>query len=301
MRLRYRLKIEGLMPERALLRLRRARIPLYNVQKTQKNVILFEVEKKDREKVFAIYPNVCYNSSSYHPYVVTLLGGVGLARWIDFCKKRVGFVLGALAFAALTLAADGLVLGIDFVGDTAFAREGKIALAECGIKPLALYSKGKEDIVAAKLLRLPEVEFCSVKKVGNRVRVEMRTSVLVVQPLQRESMTAEREGTLLSLTVLRGTPLKKAGDFVRIGEPLVDNYFLTEAGEEKGVAPVARARIACVYECLHTTATAEEAFAEGYLAISLSIEDEILEYTVTQTEGGFEVKISYLFVQTVNL
>ncbi len=300
MRLRYRFQIEGVMPERALLRLKRGGISLYNLRKTQKNVILFEVAGKDIQKVFAIYPNLCYNNSSYHPYTVTLLGGVGMAKGVEFCKKRTGFLLGALAFAAVTLWADRLVLGVDFVGDTAYAREGKIALAEAGIKPLALYPEGKEDIVAAKLLTLRGVEFCSVKKIGNRVRVEMQASPLYTPKLQKESMTALREGTLLSLTVLRGTPLKKTGEQVRQGEPLVGNWFATDAGEEKGAAPIARARIACVYECLHTSESAEQAFAEGYLAIGVAAEGELVEYAVEERAEGFWVKISYIFVQTVN-
>ncbi len=289
------------MPERALLRMKRAGIPLYNLQKTQKNVILFQVEKKDVEKVFAIYPNVCYNSSGYHPYRVTLLGGKGAARWIDFCKKRAGVLLGALLFAAITLAADGLVLGIDVVGATAYARECKIALAECGVKPYRPYVKDKEDLVTAKLLTLPGAEFCSVKKVGNRVRVELRCSPLHTQTLQRESMRSQRTGKLLSLTVLRGTPLKKAGEEVAEGEPLVGNWFYAQEGEQIPVEPIARARIACVYEETLSATSKEQAFAEGYLALSLSAEDEILSWEAEETEAGFRVRIAYVVVQTVNL
>ncbi len=301
MRLRYRFQIEGIMPERALLRLRRGGISLYNLQKTQKNVILFEVTKKDVEKVFAIYPNVCYNSSTYTPYKVRLLGGVGITKGLDFCKKRVGFVLGALAFAAITLAADGLVLGVDVVGITAYERDSRIALAENGIAPFAFYPKGKEDMVTAKLLTLDGVEFCSVKKVGNRVRVELQGSPLTTTRLQKESMTARESGTLLSLTVLRGTPLKQVGEEVQRGEALVGNWFCTETGEKVGAEPIARARIACTYERTYPSADEEQAFAQGYLDAALTATDEILEWTVTQREEGFHVKISYLLLQSVNM
>ncbi len=289
------------MPERALLRMKRAGISLYNLQKTQKNAILFHVEKKDREKVFAIYPNVCYNSNGYHPYTVVCLGGVGVAKRIDFCKKRAGVLLGALAFACVTLAADSLILGVDVVGATAYARESKIALAEYGIKPYALYKKGQEDMVTAKLLTLPGAEFCSVKKIGNRVRVELRCSPLHTDRLQKESMRAGRTGSLLALTVLRGTPLKKAGEQVEAGELLVGNYFTLEDGEQIAVEPIARARIACAYEGIHTVGSKEEAFAEGYLALNLAAEDEILSWEAVEREDGFHVKISYLVTETVNL
>ena len=61
---KIRLKIQGNMPERALLRLRRAEIPLYEVKKSQKNAILVSVKRKDVQKVFAIYPNLCYNENA---------------------------------------------------------------------------------------------------------------------------------------------------------------------------------------------------------------------------------------------
>ncbi len=300
-RLRYRLRLEGIMPERALLRLRRARIPLYNLQKTQKNAILFQVEKKDIEKVFAIYPNVCYNSSSNSPYVVRNLGGVGVAKWLDFARKRLGVLLGLLAFVIVTLAADGLVLGIDVVGATAYTRESKIALAECGITPYAFYKKGQEELVAAKLLAIPDIEFCSVKKVGNRVLVELRQSPLHTDNLQKETMISAREGKLLSLTVLRGTPLKKTGEEIRVGEPLVGNYFTTEEGGQVSVEPIARASIACAYEGVHSARNEQEAFAQAYLGLDLSASDRIESWSCEERDGGYLVKIAYLAVQTVNL
>ena len=55
---RDKILIEGLMPERALLRLRRVGIGVYNAKKIEKNQILFSVNKKDTEKVFAIYPTL---------------------------------------------------------------------------------------------------------------------------------------------------------------------------------------------------------------------------------------------------
>ncbi len=301
MALRYRLRLEGMMPERALLRLKRGGIPLYNLRKTQKNAILFQVDKKDVEKVFAIYPNVCYNSSGYRPYRVRNLGGVGVAKWIDVARARVGALVGVLAFFILTLAADGLVLGIDVVGATAYARESKIALAECGIKPYAFYTKGKEDIVTAKLLAIPDIEFCSVQKIGNRVRVELRQSPLHTGRLQKETMISAREGKLLSLTVLRGTPLKKAGEEIRVGDPLVGNYFTTEEEGQVSVEPIARALIACAYEGAYTARDAQEAFAKAYLSLRLAADDTIVERSCEEQGEGFLVKITYLAVQTVNL
>ncbi len=287
------------MPERALLRLKRTGIPLYKVRKTQKNALIFQVNGKDIEKVFAIYPNVCYNIEKQTPYKIEKLGGVGFAKVLEFCKNRVGILLGALAFASVALAADSMVFGVELSGNTAYEREILLALAESGVKPFARYPKGKEDTVTAKILSLKGVEFCSVKKVGNRVRVETRVSPFPERRLQTESMCSAYTGTLLSITVLQGCALKQAGDRVQAGDALVGNYLPVEEGALQ-VAPIARVRIACTYESWHE-GSEKEAFAGAYLALNLQEGDQIAQKSLTPSGEGYEVKIEYTVTQRVNL
>lgn len=297
-----RIQIEGVMPQRALLRLRRAGIPLYHIQKTQKDCIRLKVERKDLPKVFALYPKLLEGQSGYSAYKVQKLGGVGLARAVDFCKRRVSFILGALLFCILTLVADGFVFGVEIVGAKEYKREVMQALEENGITLNSSYKKGKEDLVTAKLLTLDFVEFCSVQKVGNWVRVEIRTSPFSLNVLQKGSMVAKHSGEIVSLTVLKGTAVKKVGDGIERGETLVQNALTTQEGEQVRVEVIARARISCVYECMHEGAKNEEqAFGEAYLALALGEKDEIIQKEITQTENGFYVKIKYLVTESMNL
>ena len=60
---REKLIVEGVQPEKALLRLQKAGIDVFHAKKIKKNQILFTVSKKDSEKVFAIYPKMWYNIS----------------------------------------------------------------------------------------------------------------------------------------------------------------------------------------------------------------------------------------------
>lgn len=297
-----RIQIEGLMPQRALLRLRRAGISLYRIQKTRKDCICLQVERKDLFKVFALYPKTADGQTPYSPYKVKQLGGVGVARAVDFCKNRLGFVLGVLLFCILTLAADGFVFGVDFVGAQEYKRETMQALEENGVTLFTPYKKGKEDLVTAKLLSLDFVEFCSVQKVGNRLRVEIQTSPFSINTLVKGSMRAKHAGEIISLTVLKGTALKKIGDKVVVGETLVQDVLTTQEGEQVRVEAIARVRISCVYEGVHEGAeTAEQAFAEAYLSLELGERDEIISKSVTQTEKGFHVKITYLVTESINL
>lgn len=297
---RERIALEGVMPERALLRLKRAGIAVYNVKKPQKNRLLFSVNKKDSEKVFAIYPDMCYNKNVYSPFFVKRAGAEGLLSLVRRLKNRIGILVGALAFCACTTYFDGWVFGVEYVGTDVYAREAAIVLEEYGVKPFSRYAGGNEDIVCAKLLALDGVEFCSVQKRGLKVRVEMRLSSFPKHTLQSGDMTAERSGRLVALTVLRGTALKAVGDEVTAGEALVGGYFQAESGERSEVAPVARARIACTYEESLEASSAEEAFAKAYLALGLGEKDEIVRSETAPEGNTFHVKIEYETVVSRN-
>jgi hypothetical protein len=227
---------------------------------------------------------------------------VGLARAVDFFKNRLGFVLGGMLFCIITLAADSFVFGVEFVGSQEYKREAMQALEENGVRLFSPYKAGQEDLITAQLLSLDFVEFCSVQKVGNRLRVEIRTSPFSTNALQKGVMRAKHTGEIVSLTVLKGTAVKKVGETVSAGETLVQNVLTTQEGEQVRVEAIARVRISCVYEGVYEGAeTEEQAFAEAYLSLSLGEKDELTSKEITQTENGFHVKITYLVTESINL
>ena len=299
-RMKVRFVIEGIMPERALLRLKRAGIVVYNVKKPQKNQILFSVKKKDSEKVFAIFRDPCYNSNGYSAYTAKRLGVFGGWRYVESLKRRTGFIVGGMLFCALTLFADGFIFGIRFKGTDIYAREAVMALEENGIKPFTRYQKGSEDLVCAKLLKNKGVEFCSVQKQGLYVVVEVRLSPFLERAPVKGDMIAMRSGTLLSIATLRGTPQKKAGEQVQAGETLVSSYFETQSGEKKTVEVIARASVACTYEKSLQAESAEEAFAKAYLELALSGRDKITKKTIAERNNEYVVTIEYTTIQTIN-
>lgn len=296
------LEIEGLMPERALLRLKRAGIGIYDAKKVEKNRILLCVKKKDCEKVFAIYPKVCYNIENYTPYSARKVGAVGIGKLLETVKKRIGVLLGIGLFCGATLYADSYVFGVEFVGSEIYAREAYAIMEQNGIKPFAPYSSENVDMICAQMLALDGVEFCSVKKSGLWVRMEVRLSEFTKNSVARGEMQGRHTGELIALTVLRGTALKKVGDEIHAGETLVGDWFETESGEQVRVEIIARARIACVYEANIEADGEESAFASAYLALGLSDGDEIEEYAVVKkAEGLFHVQIRYTAIEQMNL
>lgn len=302
--LRRRIMIEGIMPERALLKLQRAQIPVFKVKKRQKNQILLSVNGKDAEKVFAIYPKVCYNRRVHSSYVTHDLGAEGVLGLAEFMKKRAGFLLGAVAFVAITLFADTFVFGIKIVGAQEYSREVRQTLAEYGVTPFSRYEDKNTDLAIAKLLSLDGVEYCSVQKSGLQVVVEIRTSPFRSPRREKGAMLSKCTGTLLSLTVLQGTPLKKVGDKVCVGEPIVGGYFCTESGAYKEVCPVARASVACAYETevsFEEVADEKEAFARALFLAGLEDTDCVTGVKTEKGEKAFHVKIEFVAIARINM
>ncbi len=297
---RERILLEGVMPERALLKLRRAQIPLFQIKKIQKNQILFHIMKKDVGKVFAIYPKMCYNKPDYGVYKVTDLGAVGLGKYVEKAKRRAGILLGGLLGLSVVLASQPLVFSVDFVGTSVYKRETYQALEEAGIKPFSSYKAEKADEICAKLLALGDVEFCSVQKIGYRVVVETRLSSFSKTQTATGVMRAKHTGEIVSMMVLRGSPLKQVGETVREGEPLVGDWFSTEDGGQVRVEIIARACIACTYEADVEAEDEESAFAKAYLAVGFTDKDEMIENSVKRQGELYRVKLLYRTVETMN-
>jgi hypothetical protein len=209
-------------------------------------------------------------------------------------------LLGITLCLIVALAFQPFVFSIEVTGTEVYAREARIALDEAGIKPFSRFRGEETDLVCAKLLALDGVEFCSVKKEGGRVIVEMQTSPFSERKLNGQSMVAKHSGELIALTVLRGTPLKKVGETVRAGETLAENCFYTEDGGQVRVEIIARARIACVWEEEIEAETKEEAFAKGYLAVGFSDLDELKKITVEEKGTLYRVRLEYEAVETWN-
>ena len=296
MKLRRRIVIEGNAPERALDRLRREGIPVFRVKKLKKNQILLRVNEKDAEKVFAIYPNVCYNISVYGGYTAKDAGAEGALKAVRRLKSRPGLAVGAALFLAAAFFADGFVLRVDVVGAEEYRRDVLAALAECGIGPFSRYSAEGAEEAAEKILALDGVGFCSVKKSGVTVTAEIRLAPFSEPSVTEGDMIAAHAGKIVQMAVLRGTPLKKAGDNVREGEPLVGGYFTDAEGNRVSVIAIARVTLSCVYEAEIRAESEAHALAQGYLAVDGEIEESACE----RTDGGFLVRLVYTVTETIN-
>lgn len=232
----------------------------------------------------------------FSAYAIRIAGAEGAYKRFLFAVRRSGLVLGAALFLAANLIADGFVLNIERTGSSAYSREVTEILSRHGVKKFAPYPKNRANEICAELLSLDGVSYCSLKKTGVTVKVELRLSPFVSASPKTGDMTAKHTGVLISAAVLRGTPLKRMGETVYSGETVVGAYMLKEDGARVNSLAIARIVLRCEYKEELAFPTSEEALAFALL----SVDGEILEKTAEPTPNGYLVTISYEVTETYN-
>ena len=159
-------------------------------------------------------------------------GEKGLSRAKSGLFRRLGLGVGFCLFIALVALAMQFVWQIDIMEAGAYESEVRNYLVEQNIQP----GIWKRDISLQKVIwdlewRMPKVAW---------VQAHYRGAVLVIRCVQGVSQSqgeseggpgdvvAQRDGILVNLLTLAGTPQHKAGDLVKKGEILI-------AGWERGI------------------------------------------------------------------
>ena len=219
----YEFYLEGLSVYRAVDRLSKEGIEVLSARRTQKNGLILAVNANDRKKAFAILNSSCYNIKKSRP--------AGAAKLISSCLRAAGLFAGAIVALCGVFFLQGRVLRVSVTGSGAYLEpEIRAILAEEGV---GLFSDMPEgSAVAARILALPRVHFCTVKGEGGVLTVCVEVGE-ELSPLKREPLLSPASGVVEQLVVLRGTPLVKAGDNVERGQTLVEPYALAGEAEEK--------------------------------------------------------------------
>lgn len=225
------LLISGYNGERAVLKIKRNGIPMFSVRKTEKNLILVRIYRKDLRKVFAFFEHSCYNIKRVQP--------VGGYAFFKKSVKKIPVLLGSLFFLLSAFFTRDLILEIDVIGNGAFyEREVLNILDENGIREFSFITGSDIPLLNAKILSLPDVGFASVKKQGYILKAEVVVYPSVDEKL-KEDFVSDCDGVLRELTVISGTPVVKEGDEIKKGDVLVRAYDMSPC------VPIARAFIEC--------------------------------------------------------
>jgi len=297
--MRERIRLTGTCPERALSRLTRQKIAVYDALKTDAKTIEFAVEKRDIKKVFEIYPRA--GSGAYGVYFVERLPARGTLKAVEFFRCNVGVLVGAICFALLLFSGDKLVLKVVVDAPKVYHAQVYDALEEHGVKTYAVYKAGKEDLICARLLALDGVSYCSVKKSGATLTVTLKTNAFF-EGVETGELYAQRAGKITKIFALSGTPIVQVGKEVSVGERLVEGRVYNSQGEWRQVPVVAYAQIACAYERAYACETEGEAFAKAYLEAGL--EDSRAQLRASKVEKGKEgyvVLLQYEWTQRIRI
>ncbi len=292
-------QVEAIAPFRALDKLARRGVSVYDVQKLSPTCLKFRAKSKESKKIFAIFRGSCYT--------VTKCRSVRLKRVADAAARRPGVLAGALLFLAFGFAVNFFVLDIRVEGSGARYEERAVEiLRENGLHAFAPFGEDKAAKAGTELLSLPGIVFAEVQKSGCVVTVTLEESEDTPVPSRQTDLKAAAGGEVESITVLRGTALVKAGDAVKEGHTLAGGFFETPEGERRETFAVARASILHSYAGEFASGEeSEEALARAVASANMIAGGEPVDYTYTvREENGkfiYAVTVRVRIVCSVNM
>ena len=271
-------QVQAIAPFRALDKLAKRGVAVYDVQKIGPTCLKFRAKSKESEKIFAIFRGSCYT--------VTKCRSVRLKRLADALARRPGILAGVLLFFALGFCSNLFVFDIRVEGSGARYEERAVEiLRENGLYTFALFGEDKAAKAGAELLGLPGIVFAQVQRSGCIVTVTLEESEETPVPARGSELNAAAGGVVESITVLRGTALVAAGDTVEEGQTLVGGFFETPEGERRDTFAVARASILHSYTGEFVSdEESEEALARAVASANMIAGGEPVDYTYTVRE-----------------
>lgn len=279
--------------ETALKKLSKANIAVYKLKKRSSHV-QFGVRQEYVEKVFAIFSHPCYNT--------VIIKNSGVTRLKLFLQKRFGLIAGAVLFLAAAVISGNTVLKIKIVGNGGYLERQIISIAaECGAREWSFCRNLDAPLMQSKIMALPDVNFCSVKRDGAYLLIDVRTEEEHTAKADCKPLTANVSGEVYRLVAICGTPERKEGDGVSVGEVLIGAYELSADGERMPCLAVGFAEIKAKAEISLFYGEESEQNAQSALKAAALYSDTVLErsYTVSPCEGGVKYEVSFTYLKRV--
>ncbi len=211
--------VRGLNRSELIKRLKNGGIDPVRIKIIGDNLTEITIDGKDSAKYFAICKNMWYN---------VLLKRGGWLYPLVYLKQNAFKAICIIALFVSVIAFDGLYLGNLYEGDACLYRvETERAVASAGIKKYSFFSADDLSRIAAILAVNENISFISVKKCGNK-------AVFYIKELKAEpdlfpyssgDVLACDDCEIINIVTYSGTALKKSGEIVLAGEPIVGAYY----------------------------------------------------------------------------
>ena len=221
------IKVVGFNLDQLLNKLQSKNITIYNIERSENNVMFFNIKFKQYKTIKLLLENYEY----YTKYL-------GVANFKNWLKKNIAillvvpFIFGLMAFSTK------FTWNIEIYGGEGELESSVIEILkdnniERG-KFLPKNNKLVEDIV---LNELPNVAQVSCMTRGTTLIINI-SKKLVYTPEEYEPIRAKLSGIVTSFSLISGTMAVKTGDFVNYGDILVYPFTLDKDGNQVSVKPI---------------------------------------------------------------
>ncbi|MBR5109592.1 MAG: sporulation protein YqfD [Clostridia bacterium] len=216
-------RITGLSVEKLLNEARKQGIAFSRVKREKSRSVLLRCSPKDCQAFSALAEEKGFRVSAAQP--------VGFLRIENNMANRAGLWIGALIAVGLLVFSLGYVWEVRVENAGAYLGEVRLFLEEQGIRPGIRRSEVSLSALRDKLeWRLPKVKWVRVEWAGVSLVVRLEEGVPppeTVSSAGSGDVVAAEDGLIQRMVTYAGTPLVKAGDFVKAGQILI-------RGEERG-------------------------------------------------------------------
>ena len=254
---------------------------------SEQNIMLQDLKRNGLKAVEGVCGEADYNRllelAEQRGWKLTRLKHKRLSALLHWLKKRLAVAVGLALCVGLATAALQLIWIIDILDAGPYESEIRLYLKEQDIHPF-LWKRdvSLQDLVTSLEWRLPKVAWVQAYYRGAALVIRC---VLGVPPPGVETeggpgdVVAQRDGILVSLLPVAGTPMCKPGDLVRAGQVLISGW---ERGTGEVKIPV-KAR--------------GTAMARGWVGAKVRIPlDEVHSEPTGRTEVGQVVQTPYFQV-----
>lgn len=279
--------------EGALKKLAKANIAVYKLKKRASRV-QFGVRQEYTQKVFAIFSHSCYNT--------VIVKKSGVQRLKIFLKKRFALIVGGALFVAAAVTSGNAVLKIKVVGSGEYLSPQIISIARsCGAREWSFCRNMDAPLMQARIMALPDVSFCSVRRDGAYLLIDVRTEAEHTAHADDKPLRAPVSGEIYRIVAICGTSEKATGDRVEAGDVLIGAYELSADGGQTPCLAVGFAEIKAGATLSLVFPEENEENTQAALKAAALYSDEVLEksYTVSPCEGGVTYKVSFTYLKRV--
>lgn len=215
------IEITDAEPEKICCLISTAQIPISNITRKSELTYQFQISAKD-------YSNLAQFANHRH-IALRIVQKQGIFWCIGHMVRRPVMVIGILMILLLSLYLPSRILIVEVSGNTDVPTKQILDAAEdCGISFFTLRRSIRNEKVKNQLLSaIPQLQWVGINTYGCRavISVRERTEQKPVQNSHTISnLIAEKDGYILSQTILSGTPMVQPGDTVTAGQILISGY-----------------------------------------------------------------------------